>query len=113
MAILVGGNTEQRIVYKNIELNNLNSNQLDPSHEIYVKYLQNHFFIPRGERKYFQHSALNVLPTTPSTDANKGLFNVFGVDLTSLEPALLKTPASSLGKKKRERIRRRRRRRRT
>ena len=89
------GNTETRSVYNNFHLENLNSNELDFSHQLYQQYLQYHGFIPPGERKYWAHTITNIRPAPPSTTAGgKGLFNLFPLDLTS---DVLKTPSTTLG----------------
>jgi hypothetical protein len=98
MTALVG-NTEKRIVYKNFELQNLHQNLPDYSHTNYEHYLENNYFIPPGEggeRKYWAHSIYNLLPETVSTTEDKGLFNVFALDLLALD--VKNTPASSLGR---------------
>jgi hypothetical protein len=93
------GNTESRIVYKNFNLENLNSNDLDPTHYMYQKYLQYNRFIPPHEKNYFSHTALNTRPETPSTTENKGLFNVFPLDLMSVSDEF-KKPNTNLGNRR-------------
>ena len=88
------GNTETRQVYKNFQLENLTLNSQDMSHFVYIKYLQYNLFNPPSEKNYFSHCKLNVNPTTP-TNTDKGLFNVFPLDLMSDD---LKTSTTSLGK---------------
>ena len=80
---VLAGATESRVIFDNIHLQNLNVNALDDSHEAYSKYLQNRFFIPPRENRYFVHTMFNTLPTEPSATENKGSFNIFPVDLTS------------------------------
>ena len=99
MTVLVG-NTEKRIVYKNFELLNLHQNLPDYSHTNYENYLENNFFIPAGEggnRKYWAHITNNMVPTVASTTDSKGLFNVFPLDLSSLDAKT--SSSSSLGKR--------------
>jgi hypothetical protein len=79
------GNTESRSIYKNFNLANLNSNNLDYTHYMYQKYLQYNKFIPPGEKKYFDHTMYNNVPAVPLTTESKGLFNIFPLDLDSLE----------------------------
>lgn len=88
------GNTETRQVYKNFQLENLNTNNLDISHHHYQKYLQYNFFIPPREKKYFSHSMFNTIPAIPATNLGKGLFNIFPLDLTADE---IKKPSTNLG----------------
>ncbi len=112
MTVLVG-NTEKRVVYKNFELNNLHQNSPDFSHTTYEYYLENNYFIPPPSssssssggsggdsgsegRKYWAHAISNLLPTAVSTTTDKGLFNVFPLDLLALDAK--NTTASSLGK---------------
>ena len=111
MTVLVG-NTEKRQVYKNFELSNLHQNLPDFSHANYEYYLENNYFIPPpssssssssssddaagGRRNYWAHSISNLVPSAPSTTDDKGLFNVFPLDLTSLDAK--STAASTLGK---------------
>ena len=101
MTVLLG-NTEKRVVYKNFELQNLHQNIPDYSHTNYEYYLENNFFIPPGEgdegRKYWAHNTTNRMPTLVSTTEDKGLFNIFPLDLLSLEAK--STAAASLGKNK-------------
>jgi hypothetical protein len=77
------GHTESRNVYKNFDLQNLNSNNLDNSHYMYQKYLQYNKFLPAGETKYFDHIMYNNVPDAPVTTEGKGLFNLFPLDLNS------------------------------
>jgi hypothetical protein len=95
MTVLLG-NTESRIVYKNFNLENLNSNELDQSHFIYQKYLQYNRFVPQYEKNYFAHTALNKKPSIPSTTDNKGMFNIFPLDLMSISDEF-KKPTTNLG----------------
>ena len=90
------GNTETRSVFKNFRLENLNSTSLDFSHQLYEKYLQHSNFIPPGDKNYFLHLMHNRLPSPPSLTAEKGLFNLFPLDLSSSDE-LSKNPASTLG----------------
>jgi len=90
------GNTENRIVFDNFELQNLNSDAQDYTHGMYQKYLEtNHFIAPEQEQNYWSHTKSCVLPKTPSTAKEKGLFNIFPLCLTSDE--LFKTPSSNIG----------------
>jgi len=98
MTVLVG-NTEKRVVYKNFELNNLHQNAQDYSHSNYEYYLENNYFIPPAEgrdRKYWAHTTSNLLPTNVSTTQDKGLFNIFPLDLVSLDAK--NSASTSLGK---------------
>ncbi len=106
MSVLVG-NTEKRIVYKNFELLNLHQNKPDFTHTNYEHYLENSYFLPPGAtgeggeggggRLYWAHTVNNMLPTVVSNTLDKGLFNVFPLDLMALESK--NSAASSLGKK--------------
>lgn len=88
-----GGGHDQtsRKVYKNFNLTNLTSDNLDPSHKIYEKYLQYSYFTPAGEKRYFAHTMYNTVGTTA---LHKGMVNLFPLDLASDD---IKTPAISLG----------------
>jgi hypothetical protein len=90
------GNTESRIVYKNFNLENLNSNNLDWSHFLYQKYLQYKKFIPFNETNYFSHTALNKIPNPAQTTDSKGFFNIFPLDLDPISDEL-KIPSTNLG----------------
>lgn len=90
------GNTESRIVYKNFNLENLNSNNLDWSHFLYQKYLQYKKFIPFNETNYFSHTALNKIPNPAQTTDSKGFFNMFPLDLDPISDEL-KIPSTNLG----------------
>ena len=81
----------------------------DISHINYEKYLENNFFIPPPSsgaegvvgggvagRKYWLHSVNNLVPRAVSTTESKGVFNVFPLDLLSLDAK--NTTASNLGK---------------
>jgi len=103
MTVLVG-NTEKRIVYKNFELLNLHQNKQDFTHTNYEHYLENNYFLPPpgpdgggdgASRLYWAHTTNNLLPREVSTTLDKGLFNVFPLDLMSLESR--NSTASSLG----------------
>ena len=107
MSVLVG-NTEKRILYKNFELLNLHQNSQDFTHTNYEHYLENSYFLPPGApaeggegvgqgRLYWAHTINNLLPTVVSNITDKGLFNVFPLDLMALEGK--NSAASSLGKK--------------
>ena len=91
---LLMGNTEKREIYKQIDLDNLNTNNLDVSHLYYTKYLAYNYFIPPNEKKFFAHTMLNMIPETADTTLNKGLFNVFPVFLDSKE---ISKPTSTIG----------------
>jgi hypothetical protein len=95
------GNTESRIVYKNFNLENLNSNAHDESHYNYQKYLQYNKFLPQNDNNYFIHTALNIKPNPASTEEDKGWFNIFPLDLMSITDEL-KIPSTNLGKLLRE-----------
>jgi hypothetical protein len=101
MMTAVMGNTEARVVYKNFQLENLNSNTMDYSHYHYMKYLQYNNFIPAGDKKYFAHMQMNTVPNNPSLTTGKGLFNLFPLDLSrgGMEgsPWDLTAPAKTLG----------------
>jgi len=82
------GDTETRTVFDNFELKNIDSDAMDTSHLLYQNYLEHHFFLPPSAvvpSRYFSHMCDNLLPVTPSTTLDKGLFNVFPLSLTSLE----------------------------
>ena len=103
MTVLVG-NTEKRMVYKNFELNNLHQNLPDYTHINYERYLESNYFIPPGEgmeRKYWAHTVSNLIPTVVSREEGKGLFNIFPLDLLSLDTKA--NAASSLGRRKKSR----------
>jgi len=93
MTVLLG-NTENREIFKQLNLDNLNTDSLDLSHLYYSKYLSYNYFIPPQEKKYFTHSMLNILPITPDTTLNKGLFNVFPVYLDSED---IRKPTTTIG----------------
>ena len=96
---MIMGNSERRTVYKNFELLNLHTNAHDFSHANYERYLKNARFIGPQETNYWAHTVSNVLPTNPpQTDRDKGLFNVFPIDLTSESLKKNATSGSSLGK---------------
>jgi hypothetical protein len=90
-------NTESRTTYNNFKLENLNTNTMDYSHLIYEKYLQNNFFLPLGEKKYFEHTRQNIIPINPVNDTGKGLFNVFPLSLESEQLNPKNYATSSLG----------------
>jgi hypothetical protein len=93
------GNTERRTVYKNFEVLNLHTNAHDFSHKNYERYLKNAHFIGPEETNYWVHTVSNILPTDPPpTDREKGLFNVFPLDLTSESLKKNASAGSSLGK---------------
>lgn len=89
------GNTESRSVYKNFQLENLDKNALDYSHYMYQLYLQHNKFLAPGEKKYFAHTMQNKLPNPIATDADKGSFNIFPLDLASEE---IQKSSTNLGK---------------
>jgi hypothetical protein len=89
------GNTEKRVVYDSFELLNLNSNAHDYTHDVYQKYLETNYFIVPGEQPFWAHMMNNVLPTQPSKETDKGLFNVFPLCLNSDD--LFKTSGSNMG----------------
>ena len=89
------GNKDKNVIYDNFHLDNLNSNNFDYSHHVYEQYLQNKFFIPKNERRYWLHTMFNNIPTTPA-NKNKGAFNVFPLDLLDDD---IKDPGTNLGMK--------------
>jgi hypothetical protein len=91
------GNTESKTIYHNFFLDNLNTNTMDYTHLNYEKYLQNNFFIPLGENNYFEHTKNSLVPSVPSTELGKGLFNIFPLSLDSEILNQKNTPTSSLG----------------
>ena len=95
MAVLLG-NSEKRSVYKNFDLQNLHQNLQDPTHLQYMNYLENNYFIPPGERKYWAHMVTNVLPVAANNETDKGVFNVFPLDLVPLDMSK-NTAGASLG----------------
>jgi hypothetical protein len=104
MTVLVG-NTEKRMVYKNFELNNLHQNLPDYTHINYERYLESNYFIPPGEgmeRKYWAHTVSNLIPTEASNELDKGLFNIFPLDLSSLDTKA--NAASNLGREEGGRV---------
>ena len=90
-------NTESRTVYNNFKLENLNTNTMDHSHLAYEKYLQNNYFLPLGEKKYFDHTRNNLIPVNPVNNIGKGLFNVFPLSLESEQLNPKNYATSSLG----------------
>ena len=90
-------NTESRTTYSNFKLDNLNTNTMDYSHLNYEKYLQNNYFLPLGEKKYFAHTKNNIIPIAPVNDVGKGLFNVFPLSLESEQLNPKNYATSSLG----------------
>jgi hypothetical protein len=93
------GNTERRTVYKNFELLNLHTNGHDFSHKNYERYLKNAHFIGPEETNYWVHTVSNILPTNPpANNRDKGLFNVFPLDLTAESLKKNASVGSSLGK---------------
>ena len=93
------GNSEQRQVFRNFSLQNLNSNLCDPTHHLYEKYLQYNRFIPPGETMYFEHSANIMLPDPANPDAvtKRGACNIFPLSLQAEE--LNKSTSSALGRR--------------
>ncbi len=90
------GNSETRKLYNNFELNNLNSNNHDRTHMLYVQYLKYNRFLPPDECNYFAHMTTNTLPDEPGeTTLQKGAVNLFPLDLSSEE--LNKTSSAALG----------------
>ena len=90
-------NTESRTVYNNFKLENLNTNAMDYTHLNYEKYLQNNYFLPLGEKKYFDHTKANLVPIAPVNDLGKGCFNVFPLSLESEQLNPKNYATSSLG----------------
>jgi hypothetical protein len=76
-------------------LENLNINGLDYTHHNYEKYLQHKYFLPEGEKNYFEHTRKNIIPTPISGVLGKGLFNIFPLSLDS--DILTHSPSSNLG----------------
>ena len=92
------GNTEHRVIYNNFALKNLNSNAMDYSHSLYLKYLEYNYFLPAGDsRHYFSHMKQNTIPTAPSLESEKGLFNVFPLSLLSDDLVKHSNRSSTLG----------------
>lgn len=89
------GNNDTRKVYRNFDLQNLNTNALDYTHLLYERYLQNNHFIPPGDRTYWAHMKNDWLPQPVSNDAGKGLCNLFPIALDTEE--LNKTSSMNLG----------------
>jgi hypothetical protein len=92
------GNTEHRVIYNNFALKNLNSNAMDYSHSLYLKYLEYNYFLPAGDsRHYFSHMKQSTIPTAPSLESEKGLFNVFPLSLLSDDLVKHSNRSSTLG----------------
>lgn len=89
------GNNENRVVYRNFDLQNLGTNAMDYTHLLYERYLQNNRFIPPSDRTYWAHMKNDVLPQPPVGDAGKGLCNLFPLALDTEE--LSKTSSLNLG----------------
>jgi len=85
-------------VYKGFDLQNLHLNMPDYSHYVYERYLEANYFIPPNVHKYWEHTGTNIVPTPPGTAIQKGLFNIFPVDLVSDELLDTKRSSTSLGK---------------
>jgi hypothetical protein len=101
------GNTESRTVYHNFHLGNLNSDTMDPTHLQYQRYLENQFFVPPGDNRFFfSHYVNNTIPAAPNFRNNKGRFNVFPLSLVSDSLHRATASNSSLGKtvKKKKRL---------
>ena len=84
MAVLLG-NSEKRSVYKNFHQQTRHHSLQDPTHLQYMNYLENNYFIPPGESKYWAHMVTNVLPVTADNEIDKGVFNVFPLNLVPLD----------------------------
>jgi len=102
---VVWGQAEKKMVYDGFELDNLNSDAIDPTHVAYQKYLETRSFIPPKAttpqshyQPYWAHITSNRVPSPASTTTTetRGLFNVFPLDLVSdvLDKA---PPSSSIG----------------
>ncbi|RPH79097.1 MAG: hypothetical protein EHM77_06255 [Planctomycetaceae bacterium] len=89
------GNTDSSNIFENFNLENLNNNGLDYTHHNYEKYLQHKYFLPEGEKNYFEHTRKNIIPTPISGVLGKGLFNIFPLSLDS--DILTHSPSSNLG----------------
>jgi hypothetical protein len=70
---------------------------MDYTHLNYEKYLQNTYFLPLGEKKYFDHTKANLVPIAPVNDLGKGCFNVFPLSLESEQLNPKNYATSSLG----------------
>lgn len=90
------GNTENRVVYHNFNLQQLNSDAMDPSQHMYQRYLEHQFFVPPNDtHPFFVSHVDNKIPATPSLGSDKGMFNVFPLALNL--PARSPGASSSLG----------------
>jgi len=90
------GNTETRAVFDNFQLQNLHANSMDPTHLMYQRYLEEHFFVPPGDTSlFFNHYIDNNIPAQAITNGDKGFYNVFPLSLLSNK--LDHTPSSNLG----------------
>jgi len=98
---LLIGQGENRRVFNNFELLNLNSSKRDPTHLRYVKYLEAEAFLPlNSEQAYWSHIADNMIKDDALPEiANRGLMNVFPVSLVSEELDRM-PPSSNLGEEK-------------
>jgi len=99
MRVLIGQG-DQRRVFNQFELLNLNSSKRDPTHLRYIKYLEAEAFLPlNGDQPYWNHISNNVLAdNTLPIAAHRGHFNVFPISLVSEE--LDRTPPGThLGKR--------------
>ena len=84
------GNTENRVVYHNFNLQHLNSDTRDPTHQMYQRYLEHQFFVPPNDtHPFFVSHVDNKIPTTVAHGADKGDYNVF--------PLALNLPVKSTG----------------
>jgi hypothetical protein len=54
------------------------------------------------ERKYWAHTVSNLIPTEASNELDKGLFNIFPLDLSSLDTKA--NAASNLGREEGGRV---------
>ena len=94
------GNTENRTVYHNFQLNGLNTDAMDPSHHLYQRYLEANFFVPPHDpSSFFSHLVDNKIPTAPNATGDKGYFNVFPMSLLSEDLYRSAAAASNLGKR--------------
>ena len=96
MRVLMG-HGDQRTVYANFDLRNLNSETRDPTHSVYAKYLESHLFLPaQSEQPYWSHYATNLLSDPLAVNQQRGLVNIFPLSL--MDERLDKIPPlSALG----------------
>ena len=93
MRVLMG-HGDQRTVYANFDLRNLNSETRDPTHSVYANYLESHLFLPaQSEQPYWSHYATNLLSDPLAVNQQRGLVNIFPLSL--MDERLDKIPPSS------------------